>query len=181
MRAEWATEVNHDSCALRIIAFLLMLVSCETYAIFGRTVYVTPETEIGYGIKVQFTDIEERKNTYRVQLRAVGYDDKYAWLTVATEKIAKVERTLLFGMGVLPITDKILIRVKLHPINRDNDLYYEIEISSEHVRNGYIYIGFQQIDGVHIYDGGYRYLIDLGAYADRHQRLKVEEVAPLVW
>ncbi len=152
---------------MKKITLLLLLINSITYAVWSSFAHVTPDTEKEYELSIAFTSVKNKKNTYCVKLNAIDYDQKHAWLITATKELSPKEQNFRnFIWNTATNRKEKLTKNELYPKGKKDNLYYEIEISSNKICSSFIYIDFPSIT----FDGGYYYSIDLKSYL-----LKFEE------
>jgi hypothetical protein len=145
----------------KILLFFLLEITGFCYADWSAFAHVTPETEKEYEVSVKLTSVKNKKNTYHVKVNAIGYDEKHAWLITAPKDVKPEEQDFRnFIWYPKSVKKEKLKKTELHPKGKKNNLYYEIEISSNKIYSSYIYIDFPSP----IEDGGYYYSIDLKSY-----------------
>jgi len=145
----------------KIILFFLLAITGFCYASWSAFAHVTPETEKKYEFSVKLTPVKNKKNTYRVKLNAIGYDEKHAWLITAPKEVSPEKQDFRnFIWYPKSVKKEKLKKTELYPKGKKDNLYYEIEISSNKIYSSYIYIDFPS----QVCDGGYYYSIDLKSY-----------------
>ena len=165
--------------AMAIIPFILFLsLTNRSYSSWSDFAHVTPATEKEYNLHVQLVPLDTRESKFKVKFKAVGYDEKLAWLIITTDALSVKGQQLRYHFwGSAKPEKAIRLKTLIMPVGvgglsveNDDPAFYEIELEASLMENAYIYIDFP----LPVKDGGYFYSIDLGAYL-KHYRSKAND------
>lgn len=149
-----------------IISLILLLHTSLAIAAWSGYAVVTPETQSEYQVDIKATVSPAGNCT--IQFDAIGYPMKHAWLILSSSKQSKKQQALrnyIWGEADAP-KDLVLITelkpfIKKKTSKDDNEqAYYAFMLSNQIAHSAYVYIDFSGP----VFDGGYYYSIDIGAY-----------------
>lgn len=151
-----------------LVSLLLLVFSENALAVFSAFAVVTPDTESEYSIKIEHSVSHD--GYCKVKFNTLGYPQKHAWLILTSKKLTQQEQVLrsyIWGDDDAP--SGLVVKSKIFPAKNNLEnasetniekSFYEIILSKRITYKPYVYIDFPYP----IEDGGYYYLIDLGAY-----------------
>ena len=159
--------------AAMIFSILFLSLTRRGHAGWSDFAHVTPTTEKEYNLQVQLIPLDTGESRFKIKCRAVGFDEKLAWLIITEKALSSQEqrqRAHLWGSAqpekairlktlILPEGVGALMEEEEAP------LFYEVELDAELMKTAYIYIDFP----FPVKDGGYFYSIDLNAYLEHHR------------
>ncbi len=151
-----------------VCTLVILMLTSQAQADWSGFAHVTPSSEAELKLKVSMTPVENQPGKYSVKLEAVGYNHKLAWLIIAKNALSPDGQQLRDYIWSGAKTEQdILVKVKLMPTGiggfaqkEETEKFYVIELSSNLIERSYIYIDFPSP----VFDGGYYYSIDIGAY-----------------
>ena len=171
-------QLNHAGsialvAAAIIFSILFLSLTRRGHASWSDFAHVTPATEKEYNLRVQLIPLDTGESRFKIKCRAVGFDEKLAWLIITEKALSSQEqrqRAHLWGSAqpekairlktlILPEGVGALMEEEEAP------LFYEVELDAELMKTAYIYIDFP----FPVKDGGYFYSIDLNAYLEHHR------------
>jgi hypothetical protein len=151
----------------KIFILLISVFPISAFAVFSAFEVVKPGTEHEKTLDVKVTHTKNMESCI-VQLLPFGYDQKQAWLVVASRPLSEKEQELrryIWGESPMPASIELIVKLsptKFAPVDRKNakDSRYVVTLKSELAPRSYVYIDFPQI----VLDGGYYYSLPLGVY-----------------